>query len=97
MLEYKAARYGRTFARAGRFEPTSQLCSACGARDGPKPLNVRTWTCAACRTVHDRDVNAAKNVLALGRRESLNACGGGVRPEAVLAASSETGSLRGVA
>jgi putative transposase len=80
MLEYKAARYGRTFARIGRFEPTSQLCSACGARDGPKPLNVRTWTCAACRTVHDRDVNAAKNVLALGRRESLNACGGSIRP-----------------
>jgi len=80
MLEYKAARYGRTFARTGRFEPTSQVCSACGARDGPKPLGVRTWTCAACGTVHDRDVNAARNVLALGRRESLNACGGSARP-----------------
>ena len=82
MLEYKAARYGRTFARTGRFEPTSQVCSACGARDGPKPLSVRSWTCAACRTVHDRDINAARNVLALGRRESLNACRGGVRPGA---------------
>ena len=70
MLEYKARRHGREFSRTGRFEPTSQLCSACGARDGPKPLSVRTWTCAACGTAHDRDVNAARNVLALGRRES---------------------------
>jgi putative transposase len=95
MLEYKAARYGRTFARIGRFEPTSQVCSACGVKDGPKPLNVRTWICAACRTVHDRDVNAAINVLALGRRESLNACGGGVRPGETLAAASEPGSHSG--
>jgi IS605 OrfB family transposase len=95
MLEYKAARYGRTFARTGRFEPTSQVCSACGARDGPKPLGVRTWTCATCRTVHDRDINAARNILALGRRESLNACGGSLRPEATLAAAGETGSHRG--
>jgi len=97
MVAYKAARYGRTFARIGRFEPTSQLCSACGARDGPKPLGVRSWTCAACRTVHDRDVNAARNVLALGRRESLNACGGSVRPGATPAAASEPGSHRGAA
>jgi IS605 OrfB family transposase len=97
MLEYKAARYGRTFARTDRFEPTSQVCSACGARDGPKPLSVRTWICAACRTVHDRDVNAAKNVLALGRRESLNACGGSVSPGETQAAASEPGSHRGAA
>jgi len=97
MLEYKAARYGRAFARIGRFEPTSQVCSACGVKDGPKPLNVRSWACTACGTVHDRDVNAARNVLALGRRESLNACGGGVRPGGILAAAGETGSLRGVA
>ena len=54
MLEYKAARYGRTFGKVGRFEPTSQVCSACGVKDGPKPLHVRAWTCAACGTVHDR-------------------------------------------
>jgi len=41
MLEYKAARHGRTFVRIGRFEPTSQVCSACGVKDGPKPLSVR--------------------------------------------------------
>ena len=97
MLEYKARKHGRTFARIGRFEPTSQVCSACGVKDGPKPLAVRQWTCAGCGTVHDRDVNAARNVLALGRRESLNACGGQVRPASVLAPAGETGSLRGAA
>jgi putative transposase len=45
-IEEKAAQYGRTFARIGRFEPTSQVCSACGVKDGPKPLSVRIWTCA---------------------------------------------------
>jgi IS605 OrfB family transposase len=97
MLEYKACKHGRTFARTGRFEPTSQVCSACGVRDGPKPLSIRQWTCAACGAVHDRDVNAARNVLALGRRESLNACGGQVRPAPVLAPAGETGSRRGAA
>ena len=80
MLAYKAARYGRVYVAVGRFEPTSQMCSACGARDGPKPLSVREWTCAGCGAVHDRDLNAARNVLALGRRESLNARGSGIRP-----------------
>ncbi|NJC68086.1 transposase, partial [Planosporangium flavigriseum] len=68
MLEYKAARYGRTFAKIDRFAPTSQTCSSCGRVDGPKPLNVRSWACP-CGAVHDRDVNAAKNVLTAGRAE----------------------------
>lgn len=82
MLEYKAARYGRTFARVDRFFPSSQLCSACGFKDGPKPLVVREWTCANCETAHDRDVNAARNIrtegskVATGRAETVNACGG---------------------
>jgi IS605 OrfB family transposase len=97
MLEYKARRHGRVFARVGRFEPTSQVCSACGTKDGPKPLSVRIWTCAACGTVHDRDLNAARNVLALGRRESQNACGGQVRPGVTPAQADETGTLRGAA
>jgi IS605 OrfB family transposase len=97
MLEYKARRGGREFRRTGRFEPTSQVCSTCGVKDGPKPLSVRQWTCAACGTVHDRDVNAARNVLALGRRESLNARGGQVRPAPVLAPAGEAGSRRGAA
>ncbi|TVZ02490.1 transposase [Trebonia kvetii] len=70
MLEYKATLYGRQFRKTGRFEPTSQVCSACGVKDGPKPLGVREWQCAACGMVHDRDVNAARNIAALGRREA---------------------------
>jgi IS605 OrfB family transposase len=97
MLAYKAARYGRVYATVGRFEPTSQVCSACGDRDGPKPLSVRVWTCAGCGAVHDRDLNAARNVLALGRRESLNARGSGIRPGQTLAAAGEAGNLSGAA
>lgn len=90
MLQYKAARYGRTFVKIDRFTPTSQTCSACGRIDGPKPLNVRSWTCP-CGTAHDRDVNAAINILAAGRAESLNACGAQVRPAPVPAQRREAG------
>jgi putative transposase len=93
----KAAQYGRAFAKVGRFEPTSRVCSACGVNDGPKPLGVRQWTCAACGTVHDRDVNAARNILALGRRERLNACGTGARPPLTVAAGAEAGTRRSAA
>jgi putative transposase len=96
-IEEKAAQYGRTFAKVGRFEPTSQVCSACGVKDGPKPLGIRRWVCAACGTVHDRDVNAARNILALGRRERLNACGTGVRPPLAMAAGAEAGTRRSAA
>ena len=95
-IEEKASQYGRTFARIGRFEPTSQVCSACGAKDGPKPLAVREWTCAACGTAHDRDVNAARNILAAGRADSLNACEAGVRPH-LAAAGAEAGTHRSAA
>ncbi|MFJ8848674.1 RNA-guided endonuclease InsQ/TnpB family protein [Streptomyces cyaneofuscatus] len=68
MLEYKAKRYGREFTRvAGEF-PSSQLCSSCGHRAGPKPLNVRMWTCSQCGTAHDRDWNAGQNLRDEGRR-----------------------------
>ncbi|MFS8096023.1 transposase [Lentzea alba] len=84
MLEYKAARYGRVFARIDRFAPTSQTCSQCGRIDGPKPLSVRWWTCL-CGSVHDRDINAAKNVLAAGQADNSNDRGAQVRPASVLA------------
>ncbi len=74
LLEEKANRFGRTFGKVDRFFPSSQLCSECGAVDGKKPLSVREWTCQ-CGAVHDRDLNAAKNILAAGRAERLNACG----------------------
>ncbi|MGN5240039.1 RNA-guided endonuclease InsQ/TnpB family protein [Rhodococcus sp. SJ-3] len=75
MLEEKAARYGRVLVKVDRWFPSSQLCSACGRVDGSKPLSVREWTCRGCGVVHDRDVNAARNILAAGRAEGRNACG----------------------
>ncbi|MEW2121138.1 RNA-guided endonuclease TnpB family protein [Streptomyces sp. NPDC005474] len=91
MLEYKAKRYGRTFVKIGRFEPTSQTCSTCGHRDGPKPLHVREWTCPVCGTVHDRDHNAAINVKQAAGL-AVSACGAPVRPGLVPAQREETGS-----
>ncbi|MEW2257881.1 RNA-guided endonuclease TnpB family protein [Streptomyces sp. NPDC047869] len=91
MLEYKAARYGRTFVKIGRFEPTSQVCSRCGVQDGPKPLHVRVWTCRACGAVLDRDINAAVNV-AKAAGLAVTACGAGVRPGPVPAPRSEAGT-----
>ena len=68
MLEYKAARTGRTFARIDRWFPSTRLCSACGAVGEKKPLNIRSWSCP-CGAVHDRDINAAINILAAGRAD----------------------------
>ena len=101
MLEYKAKLHGREFRRVGRFEPTSQACSGCGVKDGPKPLAIREWQCAQCSTVHDRDVNAARNIrklgVAAGRAETENARGGQVRPPLAVAQAVEAGSRRGAA
>jgi putative transposase len=96
LLEAKAAQHGRQVVKIGRWTPTSQTCSACSHRDGPKPLGVRAWACPACGTVHDRDANAARNILvAAGLAETLTACGGHVRPGATLAVASEAGTHRG--
>ncbi|MER7134483.1 RNA-guided endonuclease InsQ/TnpB family protein [Streptosporangium saharense] len=69
MLEYKTQWYGRTLVVVDRWFPSSKLCSACGALRDMMPLSIREWTCA-CGTVHDRDVNAAQNLLAAGPVES---------------------------
>ena len=93
MLEYKARLYGREFHRIGRFEPTSQTCSACGAKDGPKPLHVRSWQCQQCGVWLDRDINAAVNVAKTAGL-AVTACGAQVRPGAMLQAPrSEAGTL----
>ncbi len=96
MLEYKARRYGREFHRVGRFEPTSQMCSACGVKDGPKPLHVRAWQCQRCGAWLDRDVNAAVNV-ARAAGLAVSACGAQVRPGRALAQRGEAGTLPGAA
>lgn len=78
MLEYKADWYGRDVIAVDRWYPSSKTCSVCGAIVDRLPLNIREWTCRACGALHDRDVNAAKNILAVGL--AVNACGDGVRP-----------------
>ncbi|WP_328513205.1 transposase [Streptomyces mirabilis] len=78
MLEYKAAWYGREVIAVDRWFPSSKLCSACGTLQDTMPLNMRTWTCD-CGTTHDRDVNAANNLLAAGL--AVTVCGAGARPQ----------------
>jgi putative transposase len=80
MLEYKCSWYGRDLVVVDRWFPSSKVCSTCGALRDSMPLNVRVWACR-CGTSHDRDVNAAKNILAAGL--AVSACGDGVRPDRV--------------
>jgi len=91
MLEYKARLHGRTFIKIGRFQPTSQTCSNCGVKDGPKPLHVRAWQCRACGAWLDRDINAAVNV-AQAAGLAVTACRAQVRPEPVPAQRGEAGT-----
>lgn len=94
IIAEKADRYGRTVHRVSRWLASSKTCSTarCGHVLDELPLQVRSWTCPACRAVHDRDHNAAKVILAAGRAEILNACGASVRPPRREAQGDETGS-----
>jgi putative transposase len=78
-LEYKAAWYGRTLIKIDTFFPSSKRCFACGHVLETLSLDVRSWTCPKCGVHHDRDINAAHNILAEGL--SVAACGEAVRPE----------------
>jgi putative transposase len=82
-LEYKGERAGRSLIVIDRWYPSSKTCSACGHLLASLSLSTRTWRCPSCGTRHDRDVNAAKNILAAGlavaRGSPGDACGADVR------------------
>ena len=83
MLEYKTAKAGRHLIVTGRWYPSSKTCSACGYLLAALSLSTRTWQCPSCRTRHDRDINAAQNILAAGLAVAGgnpgDACGADVR------------------
>jgi putative transposase len=82
-LTYKAHWYGRNLVKIDRWYPSSKRCAACGHVVDRLPLSVRTWACPACDASHDRDVNAAVNILAAGL--AVTVCGDGVRPPRAVA------------
>ena len=77
-LEYKAKWYGRDLVKIDRWFPSSKRCGSCGHVVERLPLNIREWDCPKCGCHHDRDVNAARNILAVGHTVSV--CGATVRP-----------------
>jgi putative transposase len=78
-LEYKCDWYGRNFVKIDRWFPSSKRCTECGHIVEKLPLNIREWDCPKCGTHHDRDINAAKNILAAGL--AVKVCGANVRPD----------------
>ena len=92
MISYKSRWYGKELLKIVRFFPSSKLCSSCGTKNDQMDLGTRSWTCS-CGVEHDRDVNAARNILQEGLKvfhgvvsaESVDYdCGEIVRPESFL-------------
>lgn len=79
MLEYKCEWEGVHLLSCGRFEPSSKMCSACGRIQKDMPLSVRSWKCPECGKRHDRDVNAAVNILNFAVASTVNGRGEKVR------------------
>ncbi len=77
-LEYKSDWYGRELIKIDRFFLSSKRCGNCGFVIDKLPLSIREWKCTQCEITHDRDINAAKNILAAGLAVSV--CGATVRP-----------------
>jgi putative transposase len=78
-LEYKCGWYGRTLIKIERWFPSSKRCGSCGHIVEKLPVNIREWSCPKCGANHDRDVNAARNILAAGL--AVLVCGANVRPD----------------
>ena len=79
LIEGKAVENECEVIVINRWEPTSQICSACGHCEGKQPLSVREWQCSNCGVIHDRDINTAKSARRRACGEQKNACGGEVR------------------
>lgn len=92
LIEEKTNTYGRTLVKVSRWFPSSKTCSTCGHVMKTMSLKVRTWCCPDCGTRHDRDRNAAINILAAGQAERQNACGACVSPSAGTATGVEAGT-----
>ena len=77
-LDYKCKWVGRTLVKIDRWNPCSKRCGSCGHIVESLPLDIREWDCPKCGAHHDRDINAARNILAVGHTVAV--CGANVRP-----------------
>jgi len=87
MLEYKAKWYGKKLIKADRFYASSKTCNACGYKNNQLTLSIRRWQCPVCKTVHDRDENASKNLYNIGVAHLTSGRAGTVQAKACGAGS----------
>jgi putative transposase len=75
MLKYKTKQQGKTLTQSNQFDPSSKTCSCCGHKMAKLELEIREWQCPSCGTTHDRDTNAARNILFWGIMMTPNTAG----------------------